>query len=327
MAFSASDAAFEGFRLARRAPLAILAWTLVYVLMTVAVVALAGGSFAAFMETAGALENGGEPRPEDLAAIGMAYLGLMVVLFPVSLLFSAVLYAAVNRAVVRPAEKGFGYLRLGGDELRVLVVYLVLTIVFMLLAVLLFGVVGVIAGVLAATTSEGWAVLAGVIGGLAALCLFIWIMVRLSLALPMTVAEKRIAIFDSWSVTRGRFWGLLGMAVLAFILTLVVSAILWTLFTIVLLIMGGSLAQLEGAALEGAELSELIGVLGPVAVVGVVFLGLMSALELTILYAPFARAYRDLKGGGGEPVLTTPAPAPEPEPQPAPEPPAADPAP
>lgn len=314
MAFSASDAAFEGFRLVRRAPLALLAWMLVYVLMMVAVVALAGGALGGLMETAAAIESGGEPRPEDLTAMGMAYLGLMVVLFPLSLLFSAVLYAAVNRAVLRPSEKAFGYLRVGGDEVRVLVVYFLLTICFMLLAVLLFGAVGVVAGILGGTVGEGWAAAVAVLGGLAALGLFVWILVRLSLALPMTVAEKRIALFDSWSLTRGRFWGLLGMAVLAFVLTMVVSALLWTVFTIVLLIMGGSLSQLEGAALQGAEFSQLVGLLGPVAVVGVLFIGLMSAMELAILYAPFARAYLDLKGGDEAPVAAAPAPEPEPAP-------------
>ena len=46
MSFSATEAAFEGFRIVRRNPLAILFWGLAYVIFFVAFFALVGGQLA-----------------------------------------------------------------------------------------------------------------------------------------------------------------------------------------------------------------------------------------------------------------------------------------
>src|SRR5690606_32882261 len=119
----------------------------------------------------------------------------------------------------------------------------------------------------------------------------------LSLALPITVAERRIAIFDSWRLTRGHFWGLLGMAILAFILTVVVQFLGWAVFMPVFFLMGGGLAELASPGFESADMGQFIAALGPIAIVGAIFLALLSALQMAIMYAPFAAAYRALKGG------------------------------
>ncbi len=119
MAFSASDAAFEGFRLARRSPLTILIWALFYGLMTVVMFAIAGGAMGNFMELAQGMETGGEPSEAEVMAFMSAYFGFLGLILPVSLILGSVAYAAVNRAIVRPAESAFGYLRLGMDEVHV----------------------------------------------------------------------------------------------------------------------------------------------------------------------------------------------------------------
>lgn len=296
MAFSASDAAFEGFRLTRRSPVAILIWAAFYLVITVVTLVLAGGPMAMFMQQAAALEGVAEPSPEQIMPLMGAYFAMLGVILPVSLILGAVLYAAVNRAVVRPAEKSFGYLRLGGDELRVFVVCLVLSILWMIGAGVAVGVFAVLVGVLTATVSEGLGVLVAILGGLALAAVAIWAAVRLSLALPITVAEKRIAIFDSWRLTRGHFWGLLGMAILAFILTVVVQFLGWIVFMPIFFLMGGGLAELASPGFESADMGQFIAALGPIAIVGAIFLALLSALQMAIMYAPFAAAYRALKG-------------------------------
>ena len=61
MAFSATDAAFEGFRLVRRNPMALVAWTLLYLVYTLATLFAAGGmmrSMSVWMEQVEALEAG-----------------------------------------------------------------------------------------------------------------------------------------------------------------------------------------------------------------------------------------------------------------------------
>lgn len=38
----------------------------------------------------------------------------------------------------------------------------------------------------------------------------IWLAVRLSLASPLTFDTRRVRVFGSFALTRGRFWSLLG---------------------------------------------------------------------------------------------------------------------
>ena len=227
MAFSASDAAFEGFRLVRRKPVALIAWALLYAVLSLASVfamSNAIGLMVEWGERAEALESA-EPTQAEVMAVFQGFGEVMLSLawlLPVSLIVGAMLMAAVARAVLNPRAGGFGYLRLGMDEVRVFVVSLVLCILLFCgwLAVGLL--VGVLAGI-AGATGASWMWLVVVLGGLAGVAAIVWLAVRLSLAVPITVAENRFAIFDSFALTKGRFWPLLGMAVIAFVMVLVIS--------------------------------------------------------------------------------------------------------
>ena len=142
-------------------------------------------------------------------------------LIPLQLVVTSMLTAAITRSVVRPAESSFGYLRLGMDEVRVFLVVLVLTL--LLYVVYIACILGVaIAATMAGMIGEGWAWLLVVAAVLATIALMVWLAVRWSLAVPITVAEKRMAFFDSFALTRGRFWGLLGMAIIAIVMVIVI---------------------------------------------------------------------------------------------------------
>ena len=65
-------------------------------------------------------------------------------------------------------------------------------------------------GAAAVNTPVLWLIV--VVFFLVAWAAFIWLLVRLSLAVPMTLAEKRIVLFDSFSLTKRHFWPLIGMA-------------------------------------------------------------------------------------------------------------------
>lgn len=295
MAFSASEAAFEGFRLARRSPMTILIWGVLYVAITVVILAVAGGSMAAIMEQAQALETGGEPTPEQMGAFFAAYFSFLGLIMPLSIVLSGVIYAAVNRAVLRPTESAFGYLRLGMDEVRVIVVYFALSILAAVVFGLAFMVAAIITGVGAAALGDaGW--IPAVIAFGACFVLMIWLLVRFSLALPITVAEKKFAIFESWTATKGQFWNLLGMALLAFVLTIVVQVLLTVVFLPIFFFAMGGFENL--GALEAMSPAEVFQTMLPLGIAVLIYMGLLSALQLAILYAPFAAAYRDIRGGG-----------------------------
>lgn len=292
MRFSATEAAFEGFRIVRRHPLAIVFWGLAYVLFFVAFFALVGGQLAGVIAQAEALQ-GGEPDVSDLQALGQSYFAILGLGAPLGLLLSAVLSAGVARAVLNPSQKAFGYLRLGGDELRVLAVNLILSIALGLGFFVLAMIVGVVAGVVG-QGNQGAGILVGVLLGLAFAVLAIWIAVRLSLAVPVTMAEKRIAPFASFAVTKGHFWPLLGMAVIAFIMSILVSLLGSVIALPIMMFTGGGLAQL--AALEGQSTAAIIQTAAPGLLAWGVVNAIVSALQLAVLYAPFAAAYRDIKG-------------------------------
>lgn len=302
MAFSGSDAAFEGFRLVRRNPMALVAWTLLYAvvsLLSLFAMSSAIEPLTAWGERMEALE-GTSPTPEEVFAafqgFGQVMLGLSW-LIPVSLAVSAMLMAAVARAVLNPRAGGFGYLRLGMDELRVFVVTLVLGILLFCAWMALAVLVGVLGGI-AGASGANWMWLLVVLGGLAGVAAIIWIAVRLSLAVPMTVAENRFAFFDSFSLTRGRFWSLLGMAVIAFVMVLVISLLSWVV-TLPLSMMVGTDVWAGGSS-DPEAIAAALDVTNPWVILSALAEAVIYAMTVGVMYAPFAAAYRDLKGLGPE---------------------------
>lgn len=290
MTFSATEAAFEGFRIVRRHPLAIVFWALAYVIFFGAFLGLFAGPLASVMATTEAME-GSQPSPQEAQALMASWSGFIVLGVPLSLVLGAVLNAAVARSVLRPAEKAFGYLRLGGDELRVLAVTFILGILFFAATILLFVVVGLVAG-LAAQAGTGVSILVGVLLGLGALGLLIWLAVRLSLAVPITFHERRIAPFASFAMTKGQSLPILGMAVIAVIMSLLVS-LLGTIIALPVTLTTGGLNQL--ATMDGQSTAQILQAAGPALAAWAVINAIFSALQLAVIYGPFSAAYRDLK--------------------------------
>lgn len=298
MAFSATEAAFEGFRVVRRNPMALIFWALFYAVFMVAIFAMMGPNLISFVTATEQLEqSGATPSMEDFAPLFQMMGLLFAVLLPLSLIASAMIYAAVSRAVLRPGESAFGYLRLGMDEVRVLAVSVVLFFVFMALMVVASGIIGAVIGMtVAAEMPALWLLVVLLI--LAAIGASIWLAVRLSLAIPITMAERRIAIFDSFGFTRGRFWPLLGMALLAWVMSVVVG-LLGSLVAMPLqFATGGGMMALEG--LEDESLQVILQSAWPAIAAWILINAVMSALQVAVVYAPFSAAYRDMKGGASE---------------------------
>ncbi len=218
MAFSASEAAFEGFRIIRREPKAAVVWGVFLLVVSVASALLllpfTRAATAGFGVTPGA-----RPSPAVAAAIVGQVGRLYLVLIPVWLIVSSVFSAAIYRAVLRPRETGFGRLRLGGDELRLVGLYLLMGVFFMALGIVVT-LVGTMIGIGVSMALKSSAGGVGIVVGmvyLLMLIIFLWVGVRLSFAAPMTFAESRIRLFPSWRATKGRFWPLFGCYLLAWI--------------------------------------------------------------------------------------------------------------
>lgn len=291
MSFSPTEAAFEGFRVVRRQPTLPLFWGAAYLVMFLAVFALGAEQWATVMASAKALEESSNPSPEELMALGRAYAGLFVWLAPLGLIISAVLSAAVARSVLRPADSAWGYLRLGMDEVRVLGVTVVVSLILGLSSGLLVALVGVAVGVGTASGQALMFLLAALLI-LGAVGVVIWLSVKFSLAVPMTIDRGKFTLFESFSATRGRFWALLGMAVLAVIMSLVVS-ILGTIISAGTDLATGGPAGL--AAMDGLSTAEILARAWPAVLVYSVVNALLSALQLAVLYAPFSAAWEGIR--------------------------------
>jgi hypothetical protein len=277
--FSASEAALEGFRLTRERPGTIFGWGLVF-----AVCIFLIGQVMLLSLDPHLIELSRRHKPVDQqdieqisSLLAQSWPAFLLVLVLVVGLYST-LMGGIYRLVLRPGEKGFLHLRLGRDELRLTAVNL------LLFAIGMVCLTAELAAVAAANEQGGIAIVAALVLPIVTA----WIGVRLSLATPMTFDLHRFTVRDAWAASRGKFWSLLGMIVLAAIFYVMV----WLLISII----GAALVALAGGA---QALEDLSAVRGPTIVVAalVVFLQLMlQVIQVVMLYAPFAVAYQQVHG-------------------------------
>ncbi|WP_332770415.1 hypothetical protein [Phenylobacterium sp.] len=290
-AFSATDAAFEGFRITREKPRVLLIWAAFYLiislLMPVLLVTMGGQNLMALEAEANSPNADPQAALDNLAALGPLY----AILIPIGLAVQAVLAAAVYRAILRPEDTSLGYLRLGQDELRLTVltlIYFVLSLAAVTIVVLLGGIgAGVAYGLLGSP-------LLGVGLGLFFLGLLLYGAVRLSLAPVITFAERRISVFDSWRLTKGQFWKLLGAYVLAIASAVVVLLLATVIFMAVAAILAGGDIASVGQVFK-PDLSSVAAYYTPPMVAYTIFGGFLNALYFAVLVSPAAVAYRALK--------------------------------
>ncbi len=197
-----------GFRLIRERPGAMLIWTLVQLIVAVATsfvtTWIVQASFYA------ALSGEDVQSLQLTAALQFILLGLG------GLVVSTILYAAVQRAILRPDEGGPGWLRLGMDEVRLFLLLLLCLFIF-LLALLA---VGLFLGAILYRASPGAAVAAiYIVGGIGGLLFG----TKISLIFPLTLKKGAFAIGEGTSLSRGRFWTLLGTYLIIFLILLVLG--------------------------------------------------------------------------------------------------------
>lgn len=135
-----------------------------------------------------------------------------------------VLYTASMRSVLRPEAGGIAFLRLGMDELRTLGLLILFAIASL---VLFFGaslIVGLfIGGVAAGSESIALTMILSILVGLVVFGALIFLVIRLSLAFPLTLHRGAFAIGEAWRLSRGHFWKLFGAALVVTLIGFVLS--------------------------------------------------------------------------------------------------------
>ncbi len=290
--FSATDAALEGFRLTRERPRTVLVWAALMLVSSLVsnglIVALAGEAFAELMQ------GGGGGDPDETLANMRRVVPAYGLLLPLGILFSSVITAAIYRALLHPSEGGPGFLRFGRDELR-LAGALVLVGLLLAGAGIAVLVVASLLG-LAAGAGGGGAVGGGLVAALLILGALVFVGVRFSLALPATFAERRIRVFESWRLTKGRFWPLLGAYVLSFILAFVVLLLALMIYLAIAALVAGGIGG--ASSVFSPDFSSFTGFFSLAMIIYILVTALVSAVTTTITTAPPAAAYRDITGYG-----------------------------
>lgn len=301
--FSYVQAIGAGFRVIGRKPWAVLAWAAAYLLLAALPLLLILSQvlpdiISTYRDAAHQLAHGMAPDPTKALALSNKISGLQPLILAIQFFAYTVLLGAAFRAVLRPEESRWGYLRVGRRELWLGLSLVVFTLVAVVLVLTLLAILAV-AGAVGVTSAHyghspgPWAYptlrLIQLVSGL----IIILVMLRLSLALPMSFAESRFVFYEAWGLTRRQGLKLFGVGLTLFLLLLVCD-VAATIALKVLLVdqlahAAGWREALHGPAIEVAR--RLTPVMAAVTVVGSV----LGMALFAILAAPFADIYRQLK--------------------------------
>ena len=278
--FSIREAALTGFRVVRAHPLSLLGWAPLSLVFSVCLSAVAPS-----MDPVGLVQA-------DLQALGARLAPMLPGLLlgaAVATVMNAILYAAMNRAVLRPGDHRLAYLRLGPDELRQLSLqllsFLVLAAVYfasLIVAALFLG-LGSLAGPIAETVF-------GLLAAGAGAAAMVFVSVRFSLAAPLSFVSRRVNLIGSWRLTHGRFWPILLTYLTALGLALLVLALGAMVEYAVSHLLGASDAPTQART----GLARLMDLTRPAELVAQLIDAFISALAWPVLLTPPAAIYAAL---------------------------------
>lgn len=311
--FSIGEAVGSGFDLIFRRPLSVLAWGAVYIILLAipvgAVFAWLGPSFFSELQTMAAQQKAGAiGSPADLSHAFRMQARMMQIqaLFLLGALpAQAVLQAAIFRSVLEPKDTAFASLRVGGREGWLLLLILAFEVMLYVIAVVsavVFLLIGaaVAAAFLSVAALKPWVGPALIVVALGWGATLIWIVLRLSLAGPLTFAEREFRLFESWKLTKGQSWKLFALALILLIVSIAIAVAIVLLFAVVAGMVGLG-ASLHGAAARPAA-PVMSGMMIVWCVIGFVVAAFFEAGIAAIWLAPWAQVYRRLSGGKSSPL-------------------------
>ena len=276
--------ATEGFSVIRREPRAAFVWMLLW---------LAAFMFAAVVVASGdPVGLSGHKGAQGLREFSRRFGAFAVLSTAMFLLVWVTTTVAAYRAVLRPDDRRYFFLRLGGDELRLAIMTIISFVLFLVFggvpAYLLLVVIGPVIRAVPNSTQE-----LEFVGALATVCVDIWLGVRLSLIAVETVAERRFHLTAYWPLVRGRFWYLLAAYFVCFVIVFVLSLLFFLL--------GGLLTSAAPTVLGEPNLLRRTGVMALAAGLAVLT-ACFFLLFTTVFCACQAFAFRAIAAAGAEDI-------------------------
>jgi hypothetical protein len=292
-----AQAAFAGFGVIRRKPWAPLVWSALYASVLSALVVVLGGAFIlALGRLMRATSSHSQPDPAALFSLLGGVFGGYLLLIVVFWVLGAVINMAVVRAVLEPESGAFAYLRLGRAELWLMLANFVLGILYALVST----VIAIPTTILLAMAMVMWPKLAPFVGlpiQLITWVVTIWLGLRFCMVAPMIFTDRKFRLFESWTFTRGRVVRLFQVGLLMAVATIGVYAVLAAAgFAIGAPLVGHIATSMTPQAFFNQTAAQAWNTVYPVVglYVGLVWLG--SLVLFPLFFAPWADAYRQLRG-------------------------------
>jgi hypothetical protein len=311
--FSIGEAFGAGFRLVGRKPLTVYGWGLALLVLgalpVLAALAWLAPDFIRLVREAEASSGQADTQAEmaRLMAVQSKFIVAQGALFLSDLAARAIVVGAVFRAVLSPDDRRFAYLRLSAKEVWLGLMTVSLSILAVISMLVLFTGLAILGGILYLLLKDAGdapLVFCMLAGGAAVLIAATWLMVRLSLVLPMTFDEGGFPIAEAWTLTRGQGWKLFGLALAVGLVVVVIALVLQGL------ILGGFLGALGVQLGEPSKMTSQFEraianwktTLLPWILVFAAVAPAIAGAFTAVAYAPFAEAYRQLKASAAGPV-------------------------
>lgn len=276
-----------GFGLIKNRPVAVLVWSLCY-MASVVVMALA------MSRSFGTMLTAQKDPTAAMAQMGSMFGWIMLMDLGMLILF-IVLFTATQRAVLRPEQSSFAYMRLGVDELKMFALAFVMLIAFYIGMLVLMLVTFLVAGALTLAAGPAGAVVSAAFVICVMVAAMFWFQVRVSLMFPMTMMTGNIAIGEGWRLSRGHFWTLLGGYL---VITLIIVA-LW--IGVIAVTMGPYFQALMRAGSDPVAMQQAMQAqmaqyasLTPQSILAMVLMSVMGGLGLALYGGAIATAAKEL---------------------------------
>ncbi len=292
------DFAFEGFRIIRSKPYAVLAWGLLLLigngLSLYALTSLAGTSLDALQHMQGS-QPATEAQAEAMLGLFPPILAGYGIALPLQLVVGAFVACAVYRAVLGREDKGLAWLGFGADELRQMAVGLLFALVAIGVFVVALIAISLVAGLLSSVLGIAPESL-GFLAGVAAIAVTAAFAVRLSFFGVQTFDEEKINLFGSWPVTREYLWPLVAGYLVTGVMIALVYVLCFAIFAACAAAVGHGDVKVLDPILKGGTLTTDM-FRSPVTVAYLIVAnGLVAPLSVALSAGAPAAAYRSLRG-------------------------------